>query len=38
MFNSLSEGKFNKVRGVIYGMKKPKSLSKTFNIHFNAAE
>ena len=38
MFRSLSEGKFNKHRGVIYSMKQPNSLNKSFNIHFNEAE
>lgn len=38
MFRSLSEGKFNKHRGVIYSMKKPNSLDKSFKIHFNEAE
>lgn len=38
MFRSLSEGKFNKHRGVIYSMKNPHSLDKSFKIHFNEAE
>ena len=38
MFRSLSEGKFNKYRGVIYSLKNPNSLDKTFKMHFNAAE
>ena len=38
MFRSLSEGKFNKHRGVIYSMKNPNSLDKSFKIHFNEAE
>lgn len=38
LFKSLSEGKFNKHRGVIYSMKNPNSLDKTFNIHFNEAD
>ena len=38
MFRSLSEGKFNKHRGVIYSMKNPNSLDKSFKIHFNEAD
>lgn len=38
MFKSLSEGKFNKHRGVIYSMKNPNSLDKSFKIHFNEAD
>lgn len=38
MFRSLSEGKFNKFRGVIISLKNPNSLDKTFKLHFNAAE
>jgi ribosomal protein L19 len=38
MFRSLSEGKFNKHRGVIFSMKNPNSLDKSFKIHFNEAE
>ena len=38
MFRSLSEGKFNKHRGIIYSMKNPNSLDKSFKIHFNEAD
>jgi ribosomal protein L19 len=38
MFLSLSEGKFNKHRGIIYSMKNPNSLDKSFKIHFNEAD
>ena len=38
MFKSLSEGKFNKHRGIIYSMKNPNSLDKSFKIHFNEAD
>lgn len=38
MFKSLSEGKFHKFRGVIYSMKNPNSLDKTFKFHFNEAD
>lgn len=38
LFRSLSEGKFNKHRGVIYSTKRPNSLDKSFKIHFNEAE
>ena len=30
MFRSLSEGKFNKFRGIVYSMKNPNSIKKTF--------
>lgn len=38
LFSSLSEGKFNKFRGVIYSNKKPNHLDKSFNFHFNEAD
>lgn len=38
MFRSLSEGKLNKHRGIVYSMKNPNSLDKSFKIHFNEAE
>jgi len=38
MFRSLSEGKFNKHRGVIFATKNPNSLDKSFKIHFNEAD
>jgi hypothetical protein len=38
MFRSLSEGKFNKYRGVVYSMKEPNSLNKSFKIQFNEAD
>lgn len=38
LFRSLSEGKFHKYRGVIYSMKSPKSLDKSFKFHFNEEE
>jgi hypothetical protein len=38
MFRSLSEGKLNKHRGIIYSVKNPNSLDKSFKIHFNQAE
>ena len=38
LFRSLSEGKFNKHRGVIYGTKNSDSLGKSFRINFNAAD
>lgn len=38
MFRSLSEGKFNKHRGIIYSVKNSNSLDKSFKIHFNEAE
>lgn len=38
IFKSLSEGKFNKHRGLIFSMKNPNSLDKTFKIHFNEAD
>jgi ribosomal protein L19 len=38
IFKSLSEGKFNKHRGIIYSMKNRNSLDKTFKIHFNEAD
>lgn len=38
IFRSLSEGKFNKYRGVIFAMKAPNSLKKSYKIHFNEAE
>jgi ribosomal protein L19 len=38
MFRSLSEGKFNKHRGIVYSMKKPNSIDKSFKIHINEAD
>jgi hypothetical protein len=38
MFTSLSEGKFNKYRGVIYGTKKPNHLGKTFKFNLHEAD
>jgi ribosomal protein L19 len=38
MFRSLSEGKFNKYKGIVIGSKNPNSLSKSFTVHFNAAD
>lgn len=38
IFRSLSEGKFNKHRGLIFSMKNPNSLDKSFKIHFNEAD
>jgi len=38
MFTSLSEGKFNKHRGVIYSTKDPFNIDKTFKFNFIAAE
>jgi ribosomal protein L19 len=38
MFRSLSEGKFNKYRGIVIGSKNPHSLNKSFTVHFNEAE
>ena len=38
MFRSLSEGKFSKYRGVVYSVKSPNSLDKSFKIHFNEAD
>lgn len=38
MFRSLSEGKFNKHRGVIFAMKNPNSLDKSFMVHCNEAD
>ena len=35
IFRSLSEGKFNKYRGIVFATKKPNSLDKSFKIHFN---
>lgn len=38
VFRSLSEGKFNKYRGVIYGTKQPNKLNKSFKFYFNEAD
>ena len=38
MFRSLSEGKFHKYRGIVYSQKNPRSLDKSFRIHFNEEE
>ncbi len=38
MFTSLSEGKFNKYRGVIFGTKMPNHLGKTFKFNMYEAE
>lgn len=38
MFRSLSEGKFNKHRGIVIGSKNPHSLNKMFKVHLNEAE
>lgn len=38
IFRSLSEGKFNKHRGVIFATKNKNSLDKSFKIHFNEAD
>lgn len=38
LFQSLSEGKFNKHRGVVTGQEKPNRLTKSFSLHFNEAE
>ena len=38
MFTSLSEGKFNKHRGVIFSTMKPNHISKAFKINFVEAD
>lgn len=38
MFRSLSEGKFNKHRGIVYSMKNPNSLDKSFKLHMVEAD
>lgn len=38
LFRSLSEGKFNKHRGIVYSTSNPNSLDKTFKLNINEAD